>query len=619
MPQGYYTDLLGGFQERQREVQKQNYDQSVADTEREQKIFSTLLASDDPEVQHLALTGLLDSANPKKKKGGIKGWLGETEQSPYLAAMQALVRTPVSKTTTGPNPAAGAHPALQPGITETLPSTQSVQGVPLAPSVQPSITETPDSAAPAGMASTSLVQQNGQAPPKPTSYTQTQAPPVPYSISRTTLEPRQVFMSPIEKQMQTEEAQARGQVRGRVAGRIEAGFTPEQARELERRQLGGTTGQTYAEGEITPDPTSPTGFSQTLYLRSDPTQTHKMPAAPPTSATRSWGVELEPIAMAVFGKPGSQLDQTQAGVLLQAQQLRKNQLTTQQAISAAQTFLPNATVDQQLALADFLRTSTAAQTGPATAAPAVAGGPPAPTSGTSLTAPPTPQGAATPPPRPATLGAGLDPALATASKESGKPMDPAIQTAVARTKQMNDIVGKAIAALEPYKNSTSLNDTMNLVAKYRAGTESDPLALAAAQLPDLAGLQQSASTLLGGASRSQRVYADKRQHVPRLPSGRQIMTAHLGLGADLVSGVSQLVGGDEGGFDSPAQMYQKLVGLKSANDAFLKDMIDTAQGPAIGPMASHPSTQPATATTPASTAVGTAYKDASGNWQIRQP
>src|SRR6185295_11616422 len=104
-----------------------------------------------------------------------------------------------------------------------------------------------------------------------------------------------------------------------------------------------------------------------------------------------------------------------------------------------------------------------------------------------------------------------------------------------------------------------------------AGTEGNPMDMDAAQLGDLAGLQQSASTLIGGASRSQRIYADKRQHTPRLPSGRQIMFAKgqtgfgvPALGAERVNKLSQLKEGDEGGFDSPALMYNKLASLKAA-------------------------------------------------------
>jgi hypothetical protein len=189
--------------------------------------------------------------------------------------------------------------------------------------------------------------------------------------------------------------------------------------------------------------------------------------------------------------------------------------------------------------------------------------------------------------------------MAGQSRETGKPVPASVQTAISRTESMNDNITAALAALEPFKNDTSLEGTMKLVEKYRSGTEGNPIALAAAQLPDLAGLQQSASSNLGGASRSQRIYADRRQHTPRLPSGRQIMFAHNvpGLNADRVSALSQLKEGDEGGFDSPAQMYQKLVGLRDANAAFLRDIQQTATG--VSPASSHGATPPPARTSPA--------------------
>ena len=63
-------------------------------------------------------------------------------------------------------------------------------------------------------------------------------------------------------------------------------------------------GQTYAEGEITPDATSPTGFSQTLYLRADPSQQKKIPAAPPLSRSSRAVNPVEQVAFDLFGKQG---------------------------------------------------------------------------------------------------------------------------------------------------------------------------------------------------------------------------------------------------------------------------------------------------------------------------
>lgn len=586
---GYLEGLLGGFQGRKADIEKQNYERSIAAGEREGRIFEALLAHPDQDVRDMALTGLLESAAPKRRSGGLRGWMGELEQSPYLGKVRGLLQTPVSETR------------------QTLPSTQTAAGVQLAPAVQPRILEAPAQEAAAGMPTTALTEQKGQPPPTPTTYTQ--APPTPYTVTRA----RQGFPSPEAQARQRAIATQQGDVEGRVAGFVAAGGTREEGLNIERaRMRGASLGISHVAVELPDGSQRMAVFDARRGQYLDPDTQLPFLGARPLSrtASSSWGVELEPLAMAVFGKRGNQLSQAEASVLLEAKQQQKNQLTTQQALSQASRMLPNTTVDQQMALADYLRSSTQAETAaPGGSAPAVggapaAGGPPAPTQG-GAAAPTGP--APTPPPAPRGIGANLPPALGTASKETGKPLPTPVQSAIVRTLSMNDVINKALAALEPYKGSTSLDDTMALVAKYRAGTESDPLTLASAQLPDLAGLQQSASTLLGGASRAMKIYADRRQHTPRLPSGRQIMIAGApGMNANRVSSLSQLRMGDEGGFDSPAQMYQKLANLRDVNNQFLKDIENAAEM--------------RTQTTPsAQTPPSAATKDAQGNWIIHVP
>jgi hypothetical protein len=258
---GVFEGLLSGFTGRKSEVEQENLRQAELANAREAKIYEALVNSPDPEIRTMAVTGLLDSAKPGKRKSGLRGWIGEMEANPALGRIKDLIGTPVTST--------------ESTITPGLPSVQTSGYLSTPPGQQSSL------AMPEGNAVTP-----GQPPIAPVeSRLQSEIVPGP-AVGRTDTQsitrPREAFRSPEEQTLLTEEAQARGTVRGRVAGRQEAGFTPEEARELERRQqLGGTAGQSYAEGNIVADPTSETGYSQELYLRANPKIRHRIPAQPP--------------------------------------------------------------------------------------------------------------------------------------------------------------------------------------------------------------------------------------------------------------------------------------------------------------------------------------------------
>jgi hypothetical protein len=300
-----YQDLLSGFSERKAEVEKQNYDRSIAASEQEQKIFSTLLGSDDPQIQQLAMTGLLDSANPKKRKGGLRGWLGELEQSPHLAVMQALINTPVTEQRQINLPGEAKGLAGPPEGLQT---------------VKPTIPQTPGPN-PAAMPATSLVDQKVDAGP-PTPQTYTQPPPIPYSVQH----PRQVFLPPEERKFRDEMGQVSAEVEGDKM-RVAAGLAPRYG--VRQGAAGASaTGSTYAEGNIVPDPDSPTGFSQDLYLRSDPTKRQRIPAQDPTkSTTRFFGQDLESISRepAFGGKPYAAQDPATQARINAEKQTRETQ------------------------------------------------------------------------------------------------------------------------------------------------------------------------------------------------------------------------------------------------------------------------------------------------------
>ena len=169
---GVWEGLLGGFTARKYDVEAQNLKESQLASAREQAVFESLLASDNPEVRDLAVAGLLDSAQPRKKAGGLRGWIGETVSSPFLSQIQAL-RQPTTETKT------------------TLP----------AKTLQPMIPQTPGEE-PSALPATTPV--TGGPPPTPT-YQQTGG--TPYSV---TTPPKPFFLSPEEKYRQQAKAKASG-------------------------------------------------------------------------------------------------------------------------------------------------------------------------------------------------------------------------------------------------------------------------------------------------------------------------------------------------------------------------------------------------------------------------
>jgi len=183
--------------------------------------------------------------------------------------------------------------------------------------------------------------------------------------------------------------------------------------------------------------------------------------------------------------------------------------------------------------------------------------------------------------------------------------------ALGRSRATSGLLDRAIAALEPFKNQNRLEDTFALSQNYRKGVY-DPVTTAATQLADLAGLQASASSqLTAGSSRALRYYVDRKQHVPRFPNLLQIDASGL-TGAERMNRISQYITtirgkGEEGGFDTPQQMYQKLVGARDNNNRFITETEGAANITKVGG-----------AGTPPPSAGPQTYKDADGKWHIRQ-
>lgn len=174
---GYWTGILGGFNQRKAETERENFLKDQAASAREGRIFEILMGSDDPEIQSLAITGMLDTANPRRKAKGIRGWVGETEASPYMSRIQELLKTPVAPTLPAKRLTPGLGeplPAVGPGSDRMPPAPFDQLGpssIPPPPSIpgQAAITTPPAAQASAASPLTSPVNPNpaGQPPPVP--------------------------------------------------------------------------------------------------------------------------------------------------------------------------------------------------------------------------------------------------------------------------------------------------------------------------------------------------------------------------------------------------------------------------------------------------------------------
>lgn len=291
---GYETGLLSGFLGRKREIEAERLDEAHRAADRESRVYESLLGSPDPEIQALAATGLLESARPRRRKGGISGWLGELEGSETYGSLQRLINSPVAVT---------EKVQTAPGA----PGLPSKQITPAASTMQtsPSLTE-----APMGTPSQSMTEP-GAPPAKPLEYVQAQGPAIgrpPEFTTRTTMQRRKVFASPEDIAVAQARGKAFGDIEGKVQGLVISGVPEEEAREIVKQMMlrtaRGTAGATYAEGNITPDPESPTGWSQMLYLRADPSKIQKIPAAAPGTLRQSPPNQQEMVAFEMYGKPG---------------------------------------------------------------------------------------------------------------------------------------------------------------------------------------------------------------------------------------------------------------------------------------------------------------------------
>ena len=85
---GWLEGVLTGYADRHYQIQKDKMAQAELAAKREEQVFKTLMNSPYSEIKDYALAGVLDLANPRRRKGGVAGWMGEVEKTPYLDAIR---------------------------------------------------------------------------------------------------------------------------------------------------------------------------------------------------------------------------------------------------------------------------------------------------------------------------------------------------------------------------------------------------------------------------------------------------------------------------------------------------------------------------------------------------
>jgi len=149
---GWLEGVLTGYADRHYEIQKEKMREAQVAAEREGRVYQALLNSGDDELKALAGAGILDLANPRRRKGGIAGWMGEIEQSPYLEMIRRVQQRPVD------DPEAGGSAPPTPSI----PTAGSVPGQPSAALPEKALTE-----GGTGIAPTPAPIPGSVAPPRP--------------------------------------------------------------------------------------------------------------------------------------------------------------------------------------------------------------------------------------------------------------------------------------------------------------------------------------------------------------------------------------------------------------------------------------------------------------------
>lgn len=326
---GYIEGLLGGFTTRKREVEQERLREAELSNAREAKIFETLLNSPDPETRDLAAAGLLQSAGPRRKKGGLRGFLGEIESGPYLEQIRKL--SPEVADQAGPAPTTGA--SMPGGMVSAPPSTSLAQSPTSATQVGAPPLRAIESAPPELQTRNDAVDATTAQPTAPLPSLPVQpglptpsapAPAGPAGAALTgqpaspRMRPREVFQTEEQRTLGRYSAQERGEILGVVAAYEAVGVPHDQAvqRAIDERMRSrgvGATGLQSIAGEL-PDGTPAFGVfdrQRGVYINPDTGQPLDGFRPRTTTGSTSLGGDRESLARELFGKPAAQLTPAQ--------------------------------------------------------------------------------------------------------------------------------------------------------------------------------------------------------------------------------------------------------------------------------------------------------------------
>lgn len=145
MPGNYWSGLVEGFQGRREAEYTKNAEREVQNRAMADRVFSHLLQSRDPEMQRLALSGLM---SPTGKKQGLAGFLGQvTDVNPLIDQIVSRSNemipdegsaTPSAPTTpTTPTPPAAPGSAAMSTNAPVEPQSAPIAQVPMPPEAPP--------------------------------------------------------------------------------------------------------------------------------------------------------------------------------------------------------------------------------------------------------------------------------------------------------------------------------------------------------------------------------------------------------------------------------------------------------------------------------------------------
>lgn len=308
----FYAGLLSGINRARAASEESARDVASKQADREQRMLELLASADDPQIKAMAVTGMLSSGQ-MKKKGGLRGWMGEIEQNPLLPIISQLIQTPVARTTTVQNPSdVFAMPALAP---ETAPSP--------VPTGQPSLPAPPPTGA-AALPAQSPVEAGAppMTPPAgppamagaaPARNVITEAPGTTYDVTR--MVPRELWVSAEERVHRDTLAKAKADIEGAVAGLQSVGFSPEEARDLLRNKMVrqyASAAPKLVPGEL-PDGSPTYGVWDPTTRTAVDLEGNDIPGFRPrtTTPSASSGVDRDALSRAEFGKPYARLTQDQ--------------------------------------------------------------------------------------------------------------------------------------------------------------------------------------------------------------------------------------------------------------------------------------------------------------------